>query len=112
MKLTKIINDRTGHIILKYENEELLSLLWSAYSYSDNHNAKPDYLDHVSHMTGEERAQAVNRWWGKDWESGTIELMGHGEHVIKAITKRGWENPAGYISLEDVLDLLIELRSM
>lgn len=111
MKLQRIECDRTGHIVLHYSNGERLSILWNAVSYSDNQGAL--YTNPPEDMG--EIAVTLAQLATKPWTSTTVEIMGSftkDVRILTAMTKRGWSNPQGYVSLEDLLDLLIELRNV
>lgn len=88
-------------MVLEYDNGELLSILWCPMSYSDNHMNLPPNKLHL---------ESLKEWWGRPCSSTTVEMMGSGSVIEEAIEDRGWDNPTWMTPLEDLLDLLIELR--
>lgn len=88
-------------MVLEYDNGELLSILWSPMSHSDNHMNLPPNKLHL---------ESLKEWWERPCSSTTVEIMGSGDTIEKAIGYRDWGNPIWMTLLEDLLDLLIELR--
>lgn len=112
MKLIKIVNDRLGHVILDYGEGGVLSLLWNPMSHSDNYNRTVASIDGLDSMESKEVSDNIMKMFEQPQESTTIEIMGRGSKIEKAISDRGWDNPTWMTPLEELLDLLIELRSL
>lgn len=100
--IIKISNGRPGQVVFESDNGNVVSILWSYGSYSDNHDmfkfktpdGHPDY----------------NK---QDWESTTVEVysMGRVESKFTAYLERKYKsgNPAVYVPVDDIAQILRKL---
>lgn len=92
MKLQKIANMGTGHILFIYSEDECMSVLFNYSSHTENHLK---FID-----------EPFDKWFSQPLTTGTLEIMVRGEKLVPMFEEMGYNNPADYVPVEELLDIL------
>lgn len=90
--ITKIYCGRTGQAAYEFDNGNVLSMVWSWGSYSDNNGFN----------RGEYTPPDFNK---TDWESTTVEVYSMGKEANglgEYLRRKYGDNPAGYVPVADI----------
>lgn len=95
--ITKIWCGRAGQMAYEFDNGNIVSIVWSWGTYSDNHMDKLGEYD---------LKEIIHR---QNWESTTVEVYSMGEDTngfTKYLEHKYGQNPAAYVPVNDIRAIL------
>ncbi len=102
MKLQRIYNDRLGHIILEYDKENMLSILFAYGSYTENNRFDMELLK-----------KDITQLFIAPVDSTTVEIKGMGEKIENILKQYQdyWDGSLlTYFPVELLIELLIKIK--
>lgn len=102
--ITKVSSTKNGQMVYHFSNGVILSMVWSAGSYTEDHFLTGISEEYYKFLTEGEvyKAEHLN------WKSRTVEVYSMGiEHGIdKYFEEHYGGNPAGYVPVNDIPKIL------
>lgn len=102
MKLQRLYCDRVGHIVLEYEEENMLSILFAYGSYTENHRFDVE-------LFGKDLTQLYNA----PVDATTVEIKGMGEKIENILKQYQdyWDGSLlTYFPVELLIEVLIKIK--
>lgn len=102
MKLQRIYNDRFGHIILEYDKENMLSILFAYGSYTENYRFDMELLK-----------KDITQLFNSPVDSTTVEIKGMGEKIENILKQYQdyWDGSLlTYFPVELLIEVLIKIK--